>query len=164
MFVKPDQPILLVEDSPEDYAATVRSLRKAGLANPIFHCEDGDQALDFLYGRGAYASQPAPRPGLILLDLNLPGTDGRAVLSQIKSDENLSAIPVIVLTVSDQPQDVQACYRAGGNSYVKKPVDVAGFIQAIGRLANYWFEIVVLPKPSNSEASAGSAPAPRSSS
>ena len=84
MKARQNQPILIVEDSPEDYEATVRAFKKSGLANPIFHCKDGDEALDFLFNRGEYADPAkAPRPGIILLDLNLPGTDGREVLSEI---------------------------------------------------------------------------------
>jgi CheY-like chemotaxis protein len=143
----PNQPILLVEDSPEDYEATLRAFKKSGLKNPIFRCEDGDGALDFLHRRGRYADpEGAPRPGVILLDLNLPGTDGREVLSEIKSDEGLKNIPVIVLTTSNDDRDVEACYRAGANSYIQKPVDTDGFLRAIERLNGYWFEVVVLPQ------------------
>ena len=143
----PNQPILLVEDSPEDYEATVRAFQRSGLKNPIFRCEDGDEALDFLHHRGQYADvEQAPRPGVILLDLNLPGTDGREVLTEIKRDESLRHIPVIVLTTSNDDRDVEACYRAGANSYIQKPVDMEGFLRAIERLKGYWFEVVVLPR------------------
>jgi two-component system, response regulator len=141
------QPILLVEDSPEDYEATVRAFKRSGLKNPIFRCEDGDNALDFLRRRGRYQNpEEAPRPGVILLDLNLPGTDGREVLTEIKRDESLKQIPVIVLTTSNDVRDVDSCYQAGANSYIQKPVDMEGFIRAIERLKGYWFEVVVLPK------------------
>lgn len=138
------QPFLLVEDSPEDFEATVRALRKSGLANPIFHCSDGDEALDYLYQRGKYAR--AARPGAILLDLNLPGTDGREVLTEIKSDATLKSIPVIVLTTSSDSRDIDKCYHAGANSYIRKPVDLEGFVRAIQHLKEYWFEIVILPR------------------
>ena len=106
--------ILLVEDSPEDYEATVRALRRAGLHNPLFRCEDGDQALDFLFQRGVFADPAvAPRPAIILLDLNMPGTDGHEVLRQLKADEHLKTIPVIVLTTSDDERDIQAGRAAG---------------------------------------------------
>lgn len=142
----PHQPILLIEDSPEDYEATVRAFERAGLKNPIYRCEDGDNALDFLHRRGRYADpDAAPRPGVILLDLNLPGTDGREVLAEIKADDRLKQIPVIVLTTSDDARDVESSYRAGANSYIQKPVDVDGFLRAIERLNGYWFEVVVLP-------------------
>jgi CheY-like chemotaxis protein len=141
------QAVLLVEDSPEDFEATVRALRRSGLANPIYRCEDGDQALDFLYHRGRFADPAAaPRPGLILLDLNLPGTDGREVLETIKADEALRPIPVVVLTTSTDERDVERCYRAGANSYIKKPVDLDGFLRAVQRLTEFWFEVVILPR------------------
>lgn len=141
------QPILLVEDSPEDFEATQRAFRKSGLKNPLVRCEDGDQALDYLHRRGGYADPArSPRPGVVLLDLNLPGTDGRQVLSEIKSDERLRDIPVVVLTTSADQRDITACYRAGANSYIQKPVDIDGFMKAIERLNGYWFEVVILPK------------------
>ena len=143
----PSQPILLVEDSPEDYEATVRAFRRSGLKNPVVRCEDGEEALDYLYRRGAYAApERSPRPGVILLDLNLPGTDGRQVLSEIKRTERLKDIPVVVLTTSSDERDIKACYRAGANSYIQKPVDIDGFVKAIERLNGYWFEVVILPK------------------
>ena len=141
-------PILLVEDSPEDYAATVRAFTRAGLVNPILRCADGDDALDFLYRRGPYAAPGrAPRPGVILLDLNLPGTDGREVLAELKADAGLRAIPVIVLTTSCDERDVAGCYRAGANSYVQKPVSLERFFLAVQRLKDYWFDVVILPRP-----------------
>jgi CheY-like chemotaxis protein len=147
MFVPETQPILLVEDSPEDFETTQRAFRRSGLKNPIIRCADGDDALDFLRRKGGYAHLAnAPRPGVILLDLNLPGTDGREVLSEIKSDPELKQIPVIVLTTSSDTRDVEACYRAGASSYIQKPVDLDGFMKAIERLNDYWFEVVILPK------------------
>jgi CheY-like chemotaxis protein len=138
-----------VEDSPEDFETTERAFRRSGLKNPIFRCVDGDEALDFLHRRGRFASpDKAPRPGVILLDLNLPGTDGREVLSEIKTDPHLKQIPVVVLTTSSDNRDVEACYRAGANSYIQKPVDIDGFMKAIERLNDYWFEVVILPKGS----------------
>jgi two-component system response regulator len=140
------QPVLLVEDSPEDHEATMRALRKAGMVNPVFHCEDGEQALDFLFQRGRYARPDrAPRPGVILLDLNLPGTDGHQVLAAVKGDDRLKEIPVIVLTTSGDERDIRKCYRTGANSYVKKPVDFPGLVRAAQRLTDYWFEVVILP-------------------
>lgn len=139
--------ILLVEDNPEDYEATKRALRKAGLGNPLMRCEDGDQALDYLFRRGAYSDPAtAPRPAIILLDLNMPGTDGYEVLRQIKLDDDLKAIPVIVLTTSSDERDIEVCYRAGANSFVTKPVSLDGLFQSIQRLKDFWFEIAVYPK------------------
>ena len=147
MRLKPNTAIMVVEDSPEDFEATERALRKSGLANPIIHCADGDEALDYLFRRGEYEDLDQDAfPGIVLLDLNLPGTDGREVLQEIKADEHLKTIPVVVLTTSDDERDVQACYRAGANSYIQKPVDLDGFLKSIQRLQDYWFEIVVLPK------------------
>jgi CheY-like chemotaxis protein len=141
------QTILLVEDSPEDFEATVRALRRAGLANPIARCEDGDEALDYLHQRGRFADPASsPRPGIILLDLNLPGTDGREVLADIKGDAGLRSIPVVILTTSVDERDVERCYSAGANSYIKKPVDLDGFMRAIQRLKEFWFEVVIVPR------------------
>jgi two-component system, response regulator len=138
--------VLVIEDSPEDFEATRRSLLRGGLANPIVHLADGDRALDYLFptdrSRGA-----ARAPGLILLDLNLPGTDGRQVLSRLKADERLRQVPVVVLTTSRDERDVRACYRAGANSYIQKPVDLSGFQRALRMLREYWFDVVVLPSP-----------------
>jgi CheY-like chemotaxis protein len=140
-------PILLVEDSPEDREATIRALKKAGLANPINCCVNGDDALDYLFRRGKYvAPSLAPRPNVILLDLNMPGTDGREVLTEIKQSEELKSIPVIILTTSTDSRDVASCYQMGANSYVKKPVDLEGFMLSVQRLKDFWFEVVVLPK------------------
>jgi two-component system, response regulator len=140
-------PILVVDDSPEDYETTVRAFRRAGLRNPMHHCTTGDEALDFLHQRGPFeGADHAPRPAIILLDLNLPGTDGRTVLQEIKRAQELSRIPVVVLTTSTDRRDVDACYEAGANSYVHKPVDLEAFMKAIQLLSEYWFDVVILPK------------------
>ena len=142
-------PILVVEDSPEDYEALKRAFQKNGLGNPLFHCEDGDQGLDYIYRRGGFQSKAGtPLPGLILLDLNLPGTDGFEVLQQLKRDEKLRDIPVIVMTTSGDPNDIKRCYDMGANSYVQKPVTVDGFLEAVKRLSDFWFGIVLLPDKS----------------
>ncbi len=147
MTTRADQAILLVEDSPEDYEVTVRAFRKANLLNPVFHCQDGEEALDYLYRRGRYADPTsAPRPGLVLLDLNLPGTDGRQVLAQIKSDAQLRTIPVVVLTTSADERDIEGCYRAGANSYVQKPVSLDAFLRSVQVLKSYWIEVAILPR------------------
>ena len=141
------QTILIVEDSDDDYMATVRAFKKANLLNPVRRCTNGDQAIDYLLQRGEFSDpDKAPRPSIILLDLNLPGMDGREVLSMIKADPNLQKIPVIVLTTSNAEQDIERCYAAGANSYVQKPVDLVGFIQSIARLTDYWFNVSILPK------------------
>ncbi|MEW6076356.1 MAG: response regulator [Thermodesulfobacteriota bacterium] len=139
--------LLIVEDSPEDYEATVRVLRRSGLRNAIYRCTDGEDALDFLYRRGRYTdAASSPRPGIILLDLNLPGTDGREVLEAVKGDKRLRRIPVVVLTTSGDDRDVRMCYDRGANSYIQKPVDLEGFVRAVTMVKDYWFEITVLPK------------------
>jgi len=136
--------ILVVEDNPEDYEATRRAFARLGVAAPIHRCADGDEALDYLFRRDAFAGS-TPRPGLILLDLNLPGTDGREVLAEIKSDRALRHIPVVVLTTSSDAGDVDACYASGGNAYMQKPVDLAGFMAAMRSLADYWLGTASLP-------------------
>ncbi len=141
------QLILVVEDSDDDFFAMQRAFKKAGLLNPVRRCTNGDQALDYLYQRGDFTDpEAAPRPAIILLDLNLPGLDGREVLQVVKSDPKLRRIPVIVLTTSSARQDIERCYAAGANSYVHKPVNLEGFFQAISRLKDFWFGIAVLPK------------------
>lgn len=141
------QPILLVEDSDEDYEATLRAFRKARVANEIHRCITGDEALDFLFRRGDYAEPaPAPRPGIILLDLNLPGTDGREVLAEIKASDELKAIPVVILTTSASGADIERCYGLGANTYIQKPVSFEGFLEAIERLRDYWLELALLPQ------------------
>lgn len=149
MIARNVQPILIVEDSPEDFEAVRRAFNKARVTNPLLHCEDGDDALDLLFDRGAYANDPnRARPGLILLDLNLPGTDGREVLREIKSHPQLKSIPVLILTTSASERDIEACYAIGANSYIQKPVDMHGFMTAFERLRDYWLELVILPLPS----------------
>lgn len=140
------QTILLVEDSEDDYEATIRAFKKANLHNPVTWCQSGRDALDYLKHEGAYAGAKPERPGLVLLDLNMPGIDGRKTLQMIKEDERLKRIPVIILTTSSDERDVEACYQMGANTYVQKPVSFDGLIEAIRRLKEYWFEIALLPK------------------
>jgi CheY-like chemotaxis protein len=144
----PQPRLLVIEDSDEDFVAMVRAFRQAGWDRVPERCATGDEALDYLYRRGAIAANaPVPAPQLILLDLNLPGTDGRTLLATIKADIQLQTIPVIVLTTSDNPRDIDDCYRYGANSYQVKPVDYPRFKQALRNLIAYWLETAMLPKP-----------------
>lgn len=145
-MIEANKAILVVEDNPADFFATERGLRKAGLANPIVHAESGEDALDYLYGTGKYSGQGVQRPGIVLLDINLPGLNGGEVLERIRADDTLKLVPVIMLTTSNDERDVQMAYRLGANSYVQKPVDLDGFMAAVKRLKDYWFELVILPR------------------
>ncbi len=138
-------PMLIVEDSNEDFETVCRLLRRSAIAVPIFRCVNGEEALEFLYHTGVYRESSAPRPGMIMLDLNLPRTDGRQVLHQIKQDEALKTIPVVVFTTSNNPKDVEDCYRYGVNSYIIKPIDFAQLKQDIQTLVHYWFGVTTLP-------------------
>jgi CheY-like chemotaxis protein len=143
--------ILVLEDNPEDFEVIVRGFHKAGLRNGIVHCSKGDDVIDYLYRRGAYAGPGKARPpGMILLDLNVPGTDGRTVLDKIKSHEDFKAIPVIVFTSSADLADVDRCYSAGANGYIQKPEGLKGFLEVIRRLKEYWLETSILPGISQS--------------
>lgn len=138
--------ILLVDDNDDDCEATLRSLKKNHVVNPVHRCSNGQDALDYLYGQGKYASQGACiRPDLILLDLNMPGIDGRQVLSQLKKDENLRSIPVVVLTTSADVKDVDQCYNIGASTYIQKPVSFDGLTEAIRAMKDYWFGVAILP-------------------
>jgi CheY-like chemotaxis protein len=138
--------LLVIEDSNEDFEAFQRYVRQSSLRISVYRCMDGDEALAFLYRTGRYADpQSAPRPGLILLDLNLPGIDGRDVLQQIKQDENLKLIPIVIFTTSNNPKDIQACYKQGVNSYIIKPMDFARLKHSIQILIDYWFDTAILP-------------------
>ncbi|MBO3459029.1 response regulator [Aetokthonos hydrillicola Thurmond2011] len=142
------QPLLVIEDSDEDFEAFGRIIKRLSFVIPIYRCTDGDDALDFLYKTGKYAnSTNAPRPRIILLDLNLPGLDGRDILNQIKQDNALKTIPVIIFTTSSNPKDIEACYQQGVNGYIIKPIDVNKLIRSIQVFIDYWFEVSTLPPP-----------------
>ena len=144
--VRATPPLLIVEDSNEDFEAIQRFLQRSSLPIPIQRCVNGEQALAFLYRTGAYLSRQAePDPSLILLDLNLPGTDGREVLRRIKQDEQLKTIPVVVFTTSNNPKDIAECYRYGVNSYIVKPIDFEKLKRGIQTLVDYWFQVTTLP-------------------
>jgi CheY-like chemotaxis protein len=150
--VRPDQrgrpvTILLADDDEEDRELTRDALQDAKLANEMRFVVDGQDLLDYLKREGAYAdpSVDAPRPGIILLDLNMPKKDGREALAEIKADGNLRRIPVVVLTTSKDEEDVFRTYDLGVNSFITKPVTFAGLVEVMRTWTRYWFEIVELP-------------------
>jgi len=131
--------ILLVEDNPSDVDLTKRAFEKKNLANTLVIVRDGQQALDYLFGAGAYAGRNvADLPACILLDLKLPKVDGVTVLQTIKADERTRMIPTIVLTSSNELRDIKACYGLGTNSYIRKPVDFDEFVEVVSHLGLYW--------------------------
>ena len=144
------RPLLVIEDSDEDFEALCRIMKKQAVVNPVFRCSDGEEALDFLYHTGTYSdSQNSPRPALILLDLNLPGTDGREVLEKIKQDEEFRYIPVVVFTTSSNPKDIEICYQYCVASYMLKPIDINRLVETIKTFITYWLDIVILPDAVN---------------
>jgi CheY-like chemotaxis protein len=140
--------ILLVEDNPGDVRLTQEALREAKVANRVHALGDGDAALAFLRRQGEHAR--APRPDLILLDLNLPGRDGRALLADLKQDPDLGRIPVIVLSASEDAADVQESYDLHANCYVAKPVDPSDLVAALRTIGGFWLRMVRLPRGSTS--------------
>lgn len=138
--------ILLVEDNIHDAELTIRSLKKVNLANNLVHVQDGEQALDFIFGKGRYADRDIQqRPKVILLDIKMPKVDGIEVLRQIKSNEAAKSIPVVIMTSSREEQDLITSYQLGVNSYVVKPVNFEAFAKAISDLGLYWLIINQLP-------------------
>jgi two-component system, response regulator len=138
--------ILLVEDNPDDEELTLRALDRNHIANEVVVAHDGEEALDFVFGRGAWAGRdPADLPALILLDLNLPKLDGLGVLRQIRADERTRRAPVVILTSSREQQDLLRGYDLGANSYVRKPVEFDEFVEAVRQLGVYWLVLNELP-------------------
>jgi chemotaxis family two-component system response regulator Rcp1 len=138
-----DIQILLVEDNPGDVRLTQEALRGAKVANELHVVGDGDEAIEFLRQEGRYVE--APRPDIVLLDLNLPRVDGGEVLAEIKADPDLSRIPIIVLTSSSAEADIQQAYGLHANCFISKPVDFTEFIAAVRSLEGFWLKIVRLP-------------------
>jgi CheY-like chemotaxis protein len=138
--------ILLAEDDPDDVILTREALAENRIANHLHVVRDGEELLKYLRKEGEFASEgSAPRPGLILLDLNLPGMDGREALPEIKSDPDLRRIPVVVLTTSKAEEDILKTYDLGVGGFITKPVTFEGFVVAMGIVNHYWFQIVELP-------------------
>lgn len=134
------KPLVILEDSDEDYAAIYDALQRAQVTNPILRLSDGELCLELLLAPNKRRLEPC----LLLLDLNLPGMDGRTVLTEIKAQAALKTFPVVIFTTSANPSDVSACYRAGANSYHIKPLDVPAFRQTISTIAHYWLTEVIL--------------------
>jgi CheY-like chemotaxis protein len=138
--------ILIVEDDPRDVELTMTALEDYKLANEVVVTRDGKAALDYLYCRGEFHTRPNDNPAVMLLDLKLPKVDGLEVLKQIKSDEHLKMIPVVVLTSSHEEQDMMRSYKLGVNAYVVKPVDFHEFVNAVKELGIFW-AIINEPPP-----------------
>ncbi|MBI5950674.1 MAG: response regulator [Chloroflexi bacterium] len=140
--------ILLVEDDPKDIELTVNALEENHLANDITIAHDGVEALDYLHRRKAFENRPPGNPVVILLDLKMPKMDGMQVLTQIKADDKLRTIPVVILTSSRESQDLATCYRLGVNAYVVKPVKFADFVEAVKEVGVFW-ALINEPPPNN---------------
>jgi CheY-like chemotaxis protein len=142
----PHTTILIVEDNPDDYELTIRSFEEVRLRNPVKWCRTGQEALDYLKREGNYAQRPSDGlPSLILLDLNMPGIDGKKVLAIVKQDPALAAIPVIILSTSGESRNVKQCYELGASTYIQKPIDFDGLVKAVSRMKDYWFSVALLP-------------------
>ena len=137
--------ILLADDDPDDRRLTQDAFEESRLANDLRVVEDGQELLDYLRRDGRFQGEHAPRPGLILLDLNMPRLDGREALQAIKADPSLRSIPIVVLTTSKSEEDVFRSYDLGVNSFITKPVSFQGLVEVVRVLGHYWFEIVELP-------------------
>lgn len=138
--------ILMADDDDDDYLLTKKALAESRLLNDLKRVKDGEELMDYLHRRGDYAAENAPRPGVILLDLNMPRKDGREALREIKSDESLRNIPVVVFTTSKAEEDIYKTYQLGVNSFITKPVTFDNLTEVMRTLGNYWFEIVELPR------------------
>lgn len=137
--------ILMADDDPDDRMLAKEALAENKLANDLYFVEDGEELLDYLNQKGKYNSGNAPRPGLILLDLNMPKMDGREALKELKSHDSLRKIPVIVLTTSKAEEDIIRSYELGVNSFITKPVTFDELVEVTRQIGKYWFGIVELP-------------------
>jgi CheY-like chemotaxis protein len=136
--------IVLVEDDDGHANLVERNLQRAGLANGIHRLKDGQEALDYVQGKGAHAGRPGPHPMLLLLDIKMPRVDGVEVLRQLKSDPQTALVPIIMLTTTDDPREIQRCYELGCSVYITKPVDYQAFVEAINRLGLF-LQVVRIP-------------------
>lgn len=136
----------MADDDDDDYMLTKKALGESRLLNTLVRVRDGEELLDYLNRRGEYTPENAPRPGVILLDLNMPKMDGREALREIKSNDSLKNIPVVVFTTSKAEEDIYKTYQLGVNSFITKPVTFDSLTNVMRTLGNYWFEIVELPK------------------
>ncbi|MEX1240286.1 MAG: response regulator [Cyclobacteriaceae bacterium] len=144
--------ILLVEDNMSDAELTIRALKKKNLANNLIHLKNGAEALDFIFGQGAFSARDIYKtPKVILLDLKMPKINGLEVLARIKADERTKKIPVVVLTSSKEDPDINACYALGVNSYIVKPVEFDNFLKADSELGFYWLLLNQVPHQSTSK-------------
>lgn len=132
------RPIMLVEDNPHDEELTLRALKKSNILNPVVVARDGAEALDYLLAREQHAESPPPLPQVVLLDLKLPKVDGLEVLKALRAHSRTRLLPVVILTSSTEQQDLVSSYELGANSYVRKPVDFAQFLEAARQLGLYW--------------------------
>lgn len=140
--------ILIADDDAEDRMLVKDALEECNLTNKMHFVENGEELLDYLHNRGKYTDKAAhPTPGIILLDLNMPKKDGREALKEIKADEKLRIIPIVVLTTSKAEEDILRTYNLGVSSFVTKPVTFAALVDTMATLSKYWFEIVELPRP-----------------
>ena len=139
MFDPNHYPFLMAEDNPDDILITRRAWKKGNIRNPLYVVKDGEEAIDFLYKKGSHTE--APKPSLMLLDLNMPKMNGFEVLSQLKSDNKYKKMPILVLTSSSRDEDIDRAYELGCNSYICKPVNFENFIKAIKETYQYWLII-----------------------
>ena len=141
MATKLHEPLLVVEDSNEDFRMLQRLMRRMAVQNPIYRCTNGDEVLDLLYKQSSNENSSAVlRPSVILLDLNLPGIDGRDILERLKQDITFKEIPIVVFTTSSNPRDIELCYQKGANGYLVKPMDAQGLQKTIQAFVDYWLE------------------------
>jgi CheY-like chemotaxis protein len=146
MTEKLNKPLLVVEDSNEDFKMLQRLMRRMAVQNPIYRCTNGDEVLDFLYQEESSQNPSGtPKPSVILLDLNLPGIDGREILERLKQDICFKKIPIVVFTTSSNPKDIEFCYQKGANGYLVKPMDAQELQKTVQAFVDYWLESNTLP-------------------